>query len=307
MLHYIGTTPGKLAMGIRIEYIQGGNLPMWAAMERSFSVWKNGTAFGIPIIELVAYRIHYCHLTGRAIWRGQKYNEIDPPMDMDWDTECELQYTDWEGKRIAAFICVLLVYLGLGLVVSSDTIKPKYRGDSLTLEQFAENYNASVRIFYENDSAVDKLQKDGTWTPVPNNTVVIHIGGEPKYEQAQLTYETEDGILRSITCQNSWTEVFYLQPISSECKNIAITVLLAQKNVGIQELEEFTRKLDTAIEQGQNSFRYQNIEVRWDVQYENCRYVGGILSSLHIDDLEQNNQGTASMTFKVIIHQDNMT
>ncbi len=45
-----GTTPGKFAMGIRLESINGGNLSRDEALRRSWGVYKEGMAFRIPFL-----------------------------------------------------------------------------------------------------------------------------------------------------------------------------------------------------------------------------------------------------------------
>lgn len=46
-----GTTPTKWMLGIRVYSIDGKNLSFSKAFSRSFQVWANGLAFGIPIIN----------------------------------------------------------------------------------------------------------------------------------------------------------------------------------------------------------------------------------------------------------------
>ena len=49
MLHLWGTTPGKWCMGLHVESENGGKLTFSAALDREWSVLRDGFGFGIPL------------------------------------------------------------------------------------------------------------------------------------------------------------------------------------------------------------------------------------------------------------------
>lgn len=301
LLHKFGTTPGKWAMGIRLEWIQGGNLPYLEAIYRSWRVWKSGMGFGIPVAEIVMNVACYCKLTGRALSRWRKYNEIDPPTEMDWDDDTEIIYSQWEGKRWLRLVLIATVWALLAGISVADMVKPKYRGEDLTVSQFAANYNTTLQFMNPYYTTWDTLQPDGSKYPMSesDHSVVIHIGAEPEFEQMNFHYETVDGYVRSVRCQNSWTEVRYLSPLSNECYQAAVSVLLAQDGCGILEIQEFTELWESELKNSTTSFSYRNLEIQWEILLENCTYHSGTVYST-----DHEPQPTVQMTFEILIHHE---
>lgn len=264
MLSRWGTTPGKLAMGIRLESIQGGNLTFQQALSRSWLLYQAGMGFCISIVEPFVHIYRYCQLTGR------RFRAYACPEEMPWDEETEFTYSRWTGKRGAVLAALIALYLLVSLTTGMDSIRPKYRGSELTIAQFAENYNHSLTVFSENVERYDKLQPDGTKYQVPNTTIVVDFNAGGEYEPQEFEYETENGILRSVAVNRHYEDVFYLTPLSGDRIYLAFSVLLAQDGCGFPELIEFATLCDRYSTQPNARFTYQNIEVSWDIQSENC-------------------------------------
>lgn len=288
LLHQFGTTPGKWAMGIRLEWIEGGNLPYLEAIYRSWRVHKHGMAFGIPIAQLYFLATSYCYLTGTSTKRWNKYNErIDPPVDMDWDEDTEIIYSDWEGKSRWRILLLMLVFVSLVTVTVCDCFKPAHRSNELTVAQFAENYNSTVRIL-DNNGYFTVMEPDGTLSKETDDyvAVVIEIGGEMVDDSRRdFCYQTEDGILRSMTWENSWEDVWYLHPLSggSLFYEAAVTMLLSQPDCELSDVFDFARLWEKHLDTENAEFSYQNIEVRWRLGYENVRHHEGIFYALDQD------------------------
>lgn len=128
LLHRFGTTPGKWVLGLRVESCDGGNLCWQDALDREWNVLRYGRGYGIPLWEE---------------WRLFKsYKKYRDEMETEWDRCCEYIFEEWNSKRKAAmagFICVLTC---IALFTAADATKPKYRGEELTVQEFAENYNS---------------------------------------------------------------------------------------------------------------------------------------------------------------------
>lgn len=288
-----GTTPGKLAMGIRLESIQGGNLGFQAALDRSLLVYQAGMGFRIPVVEFVTNFYRYCALTGR------RFRAHTGPEEMPWDEETEISYSRWTGKRGAVLAALIALYLLVSLTTGMDSIRPKYRGSELTIAQFAENYNHGLSIFNENAERYDKLQPDGTKYQVPNTTIVVDFNTGGEYEPQEFEYETENGILRSVAVNRHYEDVFYLTPLSGDRIYLAFSVLLAQDGCGFPELIEFAKLCDRYFDQPNAQFTYQNIEVSWDIQSENCINNNGT----YFAD-QENADATLDYRFVVTINPD---
>lgn len=301
LLHRFGTTPGKWAMGIRLEWIEGGNLPYTEALYRSWWVLKYGMAFGIPIVQLGFQIRCYCALTGTSTKKWVKYNDrIDPPAEMDWDTDTEIIYSDWEGKVRWRILPLIFVYGLLLTVTVCDCFKPAYRSSELTVFQFAKNYNSTARML-DNDGYYMVMEPDGTLSQEADTYLAgaFAIGAEAKYDNRRdFQYETEDGILRAMTWENTWEDVWYLHPLASETLfyEAAVTALLSQPDCGLLELLEFAKLWDSHIGKNDAEFVYQNIEISWHIECENAENWDGIF---HRQD--ENAESAVSLQFALKI------
>jgi DNA-binding transcriptional MerR regulator len=109
MLWKFGTTPGKYALGIRLESIQGGNLTWDEALHRSCNVYVQGCGCCIPLLEPVLKLMRYCQMTGRVT----RSCILEGPQDMLWDEETEITYRDISVKRGAVIALMLVLIFGI--------------------------------------------------------------------------------------------------------------------------------------------------------------------------------------------------
>jgi hypothetical protein len=301
LLHKCGTTPGKWAMGMRLEWIQGGNLPYLEAIYRSWRVHKHGMAFGIPIAQLYFQLQSYCYLTGTSTKRWNKYNErIDPPVEMDWDEDTEIIYSEWEGKCRWRILPLILVYVLLFTVTVCDSIKPAHRSSELTIAQFAENYNSTVRIL-DNNGYYAVMEPDGTLSQETNTyvAVVIEIGGELVDDNRRdFHYKTENGILRAMIWENSWEDVWYLHPLGGGTLfyEAAVTALLSQPDCNLSDLSQFTKLWEKHLDAEEANFIYKNIEIRWKLRGENVSHDKGVFFAV-----DQDQPSKVSLVFELSI------
>lgn len=294
LLSKFGTTPGKYIMGIRLEYIQGGNLPYAEALYRSLRVFTGGVGLGVPFVGQVLYIFRYCQLTGRS-WRiFARHDEVEGPQQMPWDEETEFSYTCWNLKRGVAMGVLLAGFVGLTLWGVMDGIKPRYRGDELTVSQVAANYNATIRVFQQDGAYYDRLQPDGKKKPVSPNTVIFDMNSSEGNNQVQFSYDVQDGCVRSIQVQHGWDRIYWLMPVSGDAQMMAVSILLAQDGCGIRELMEFLKLYEQHLSMKQASFSYRNILVEWDIISEK-EMEQGIIMSRNEENV------TASLDFKITI------
>jgi len=283
-LHKFGTTPGKFVMGIRVEYIQGGNLPYAEALHRSRSVFVSGEGLGIPFAQLGLNVYRYCQLTGRSWRRFARYDEVEGPEDMPWDEESELIYREHNWKRGVA--AALILACGLSLITFGviDGFKPRYRGNKLTVAQVASNYNATMQILTEDQAYYDRLLEDGSKQPAASNTVIFDMNQSVVNKQMEFTYDVQDGFVRSVSIQHSWDQVFYLTPLAGDPLNMACCLLLAQDGCGIRELDEFVRLYKSHLDSKEVSFEYRNLTIAWTIITEN-QMLQGVIHPENDEDL----------------------
>lgn len=283
LLHKFGTTPGKWLMGLRVESCNGGNLSFADAAARAWEVFRHGLGWGIPVWEL---------------WRLYKsYRNYQEQSEMDWDWNAEVIYGDWNRGRKAAGAAVLAGYVLLNVFLFQDLIKPKYRGDELTVAQFAANYNNYAESL--NDSGgYDRLCADGTWEQ-EENSVTVYINGRPLEEDKPFQYELEDGCLRQIRYENAWTDVFYMSPLSGKRAWAAYSVVLAQDGVGFRQIWEFTKLLDGEMNQENGHIVYQNIEVFWTIETQNLQSDG---SGTYFR-VDENQDTLLTLSYEIQIHE----
>ncbi len=287
MLHIWGTTPGKWAMGISLEAVQGGNLCYRAALRRSWQVFSSGMGFSIPYLRIMCNVHKYCVLTGRSMTHFARYNEINPPEEMYWDEETEILYRPARWIGITALIAA---YVTLVSMTAMDMVKPKYRGNELTIAQFAENYNDTIELL---DREYERLNPDGTAVLPEVEEYVVYFGGEPEKKHVEFSYETENGILRSVTYENKWTDVFYFDPMEiGEPYIAAVSLLLAQDGCGLRQWIEFNdvwQRLNYENISNEISkiltdqFVFQNLEVYCELTMENCSKYGTAIVAIDQD------------------------
>lgn len=283
-LHKFGTTPGKYVMGIRVEYIQGGNLPYAEALHRSLSVFVCGEGLGIPFAQLGMNVYRYCQLTGRSWRRFARYDEVEGPQDMPWDEDTELIYGEHNWKRGAAAALILACSISLVVLGTIDGFKPRYRGNNLTVAQVASNYNATMQVLMEDPAYYDKLQEDGSKKPVASNTVIFDMNQSSGGKQMEFSYDVQDGFVRSVSIQHSWDQVFYLTPLNGDPMNMACCLLLAQDGCGIRELDEFVRLYESHLDSKVVSFKYRNLTIEWTITTEN-QMLQGVIHPENDEDL----------------------
>ena len=285
MLHLWGTTPGKLAMGIRIERIEGGFLSYSDALERAKRVYFGGVGLSIPVLSTIVMFRQYCALTGRSFWRWARYDSVSPPYEMDWDYNNEIHYEERGGKNRIALICLLAAGIALFTITINDSYKPKHRGEALTVEQFAVNYNNMVSILFEDPSEVDKLQPDGSWRE-RDGAIVVSFGGEPDEENKSFDYDVDMGTLRGVSYSQHWSDVSLLSPIGANCQMAAITMLMAQDGADLFDLTNFLKMWEDKQYALRADFQYDNIRIQWTIETKgNLQHSNGMFFSVN-DDIE---------------------
>lgn len=276
-----GTTPGKWIMGIRLESVNGGKLTFSQALDRVWRVFGRGIGYGIPIW---------------SIWRLFKsYQAHMDTVDMEWDDESEITYSGWGLKGKALLASAGAVILTTSIWVTLDSNLPKYRTDNMTVAQFAENYNFYHKLKYGNANLDDRLQPDGKKYVVQDNSVVIHIDGEPAQENQNFVFETQDGIISRITYENSWTDVFAFTPLAGDREIAALAAALGQAGISYQEMQEFLQMWESAAMEPQGELSFGSVLIRWEVTAENLEAYEG-----HYFEISEDLPSRLNLKFEIV-------
>lgn len=283
LLHFWGTTPGKWIMGIRIKHYEGGKLPLDAALHRAWKAVMSGVAFGIPVLADICMLWQYCKLTGRSWRRFQRYDDVQAPTDMEWDSESETFYTANLNKRqILSLIVIEAGCIALIAFSSMSSVLPIYRGNDLTVSQFAANYNQYHQILYSGNEV--SMKKDGTFAEDDSYMTIsiqgIESGPVPYDPVENFQYETEGERVTAITLHHSWYShtIFWSGNESPEdsavrwmmpyCDIAMIAVAAAQDGMTTEEIDEFreilAQKQELPASSGVN-WTFENVTFSWKI------------------------------------------
>lgn len=164
LLHFFGTTLGKVIFGIRILNEDGSRLTLAQAYRRSLLLLVFGCGFHLPFLRIFTL--------------VTSYNRCKRGMVMRWDMGIKLEYPDYVTKRNV--IPAVAAALGMGiftiLCVSIGNIVPN-RGD-ITEEQFYENCRHVIQ--YEGI----------TFSEIPNYVVKTDSAGHVR--SVQFIVESHD-------------------------------------------------------------------------------------------------------------------
>lgn len=279
-----GTTPGKWIMGLRVENGNGGRLSYSDALSREWGVLRYGLGFGLPIYEI--YRLYKSYV--RYVDDGE----------MDWDIDNEYQYSGFSIRNIAGMAAAIAAVAGMLAWNVFDGIRPRYRGEDLTIAEFAENYNYNLSIILEDADITAQLQSDGTWYPKSDNSVTVYLMAQPEIEDAEFAYETEDGNIRRISYQNSWTGIWtYINTIPYNCQIAAYTAIGSQENISFQEIREYEKLMEQEISKANGHIVMENVEINWSIECEDCSITSD--GRFMVSDVDEN--ASASLQFEIII------
>ncbi|MCR5684125.1 MAG: RDD family protein [Lachnospiraceae bacterium] len=125
LLHFFGTTPGKLIFGVRIMDEKGGKLSLKAAYIRSFRLWRYGFGFMIPFYSIYRYMRSFMDCRAKLVLPWDLGTAITRPEKPE----------SWRlSIFIPAFFAISFLYGASGLLFELPRQKAP-----LTEEAFYEN------------------------------------------------------------------------------------------------------------------------------------------------------------------------
>lgn len=282
MLSVFGTTPGKWVMGLGVVHMNGYRLDFSSALEREWNVLRYGYGFGIPFWKL---------------WRLYKSYQECGGTPMTWDYRNKYVYRYWDAKKKIQLAVVVVLIISLSLVNTFDIVKPQYRGD-ITVAEFAENYNDYIKLVNEDVSDSQLMKENGTFPYVTHSGNVIYVdSGMNKSERVDFFYETEGEYIRKITYENTWTDIFALDPLGSKLQLAAITVILSQDQSSIFTLLELSEQWEDQKSQETGHITFHNVEIRWSMTATNCNWTS---SGYMAEDSEE--PSSVTVNFEIIVN-----
>ena len=285
-LHLFGTTPCKWLMGIRVLGYDGRKLDMHNAMRREGQALLYGYGLGIPFVRL--YRLY------------QSYKAYRDRAHLVQDVGVDHVYEYWGifwnvGKKtVFAAFCAIIILINCASVF--DIMKPKHRGNDLTVAQFAENFNYYSEILEYGA----RMNPDGTWLNTTNqmsgNAVVV-IGSNPQKTKEPFRFETEGERVTRITYQNTWTDVLMLQPISKPMISAIYTSVGSQKGLSVIDIIDVLKLLAEYEDDETAKIQYENIEISWKIKTDNCSNSKGTYYPI-----DSKKPSRLTLDFEIIIH-----
>lgn len=244
-LHFFGTTPGKLVMGIRIEDISQGKMDFESAMRREFQVLGWGQGFGIPLVSLI--------MMGRCLYLSLKYG----PDAISWDDEVNLTYPRWDWKRKLMIPCVV----GIGILIEFAgiymQIMPISSNKHPQISEFAGNFNMYDDLY--NNDGCSELQANGEFASAGAIvTSTLPDGKRVTYPmRGEFTYETVDGCIASLSFEHMiygrlWvTENEPKTPtgmtMDNECVVAMIAIGASQPGMSPKDINDFAAALNEKL------------------------------------------------------------
>jgi len=162
LISYFSTTPGKWLLGIQVKNIEGQNLSILESMRRSGLVWKNGLAFGVPIIQLITF--------------ARSRNKLVYDGITSWDKQCGTSVLFNKSKTIFILI-FLVIFLGITIWGKQQEI---YERQFLAFSSAATKYPEERRGILE--SYLTKVVEI-----LGNKINPVYLENECKTEASRLT------------------------------------------------------------------------------------------------------------------------
>lgn len=191
-LHFLGTTPGKWLMGLRLTRSDGSFFSLPDACWRTFRVLAMGEGLRLPLAGGIANLLAYlrCRHKSEQPWALE---------DEAWSDGTNGKIPFWEQKghvlRVAGLVSVYLAIIGLTMAVQLFAAGPRYHGP-LTPQQLADNYNHLSFFDAAPESPAYRLQADGSWIQTDPNAFVFNVvGGDP----VPISIQSQDGLVTGVS------------------------------------------------------------------------------------------------------------
>lgn len=282
MLSLWGTTPGKWLFGISVLSENGNTMDYSIALDREWQAFTRGYGMGLPVFQIVRLIMSYNFYCDNRL---------------NWDDNTEFYFHKFDSKRKTLIIIVEVLSLCCRLLVGMDTVLPKHRGE-LTVAEFAENYNDYAGTVSEN---AIRMSPDGNFNYRLGH-IIIESGADVSNDDHTFEYEVNNENIQTITYKNTWTNISFVDPITSRCELAALTAVASQRGMSIVDIWRFENLFADADKGSNNSIEYENVTVSWKIVQKGCVYTDNGFFA-HTDSGKENN-AFVNIVFKITINNN---
>lgn len=267
LLHYFGTTPGKWAMGIRLESVNGGRLSGGEALYREGKILWHGIGLFIPIF---------------SVWRlYRSYKEESNGEEQPWNVDTEIVYSEWTVCRKLIATGILVLSLSVSVFAGFDSVKPRYIGKTITISEFSKNFQDYEKLYgRENEYIMDE---NGKWEERnTGSTGYTVIGGPYEMIRPDFTYKVDgNGNILEIAYENNWDDANFQNALPHYCQTALEAVVGSQPGSSYKDLLEIENqlvsnlysKLSNQSGDKEGIFSLEGVTVIWSAEIENCESV----------------------------------
>lgn len=207
LLHFWGTTPGKALLGLKILREDGTPLSLTESARRTAYA---ALFFGLSLV-LIESGVPLFLIGGAAllIWAcWQVYHEKplfweEDQLYLDGSTRERAFWSDNRNfLRVVGYLAAFAACIGLVTGGHLLAARPPHRGDSLTAEEFVDNYNQYVVFARGEGNPAQVLTADGTFeevTRTDREIVISFWGDDGVVPRASFRFEPEEGPLTKVT------------------------------------------------------------------------------------------------------------
>lgn len=266
ILHYFGTTPGKWAMGIRLESIHGGKLSGGEALYREGKIIWHGMGMFIPILHLA------------FLYRS--YIKDKEGLPQVWNEDTEIIYTTWNAKRKIIAVVLFIVSFSVSVLAVLDAVMPTYRGEGITIAEFAENHRDYEK--QENRMSEYMLDNNGKWQLRPTTNTLYYLLDDPEEaDREEFVYHlNENSEIQSITFENSWKNDGFIRVLPSYCETAIYVIVGSRPGSNFMDISEVRKLLfdeynNVSQQEGEvtGNITIRDVTISWTAFVENCQSV----------------------------------
>ncbi|HHV42148.1 MAG TPA: RDD family protein [Clostridiaceae bacterium] len=260
LLSFLGTTPGKTVMGLRIRTDEGNKLSLKDAFKRTFQVFADGMGFNILVINLLnmAWARRNC-LAGKALLWEQKHSYTIESTKL------------WRGI-VAGLAIVVLIFFGLPPIYQAAQY-PLHRGD-ITPLQYVENVNEMLTR--SGNKSGYWLDENGFWHEKDGSLLVDKDNPVPQHQMI-----VENGKVVGVKLNIRMTEVGRISGGIEHKALVATAFIASRRDIRMQDLSDLASKLVDV--QNDYEFDIKGIKVNSQVSYSGYqtdgKYLAGVESN----------------------------
>lgn len=282
LLHWFGTTFGKLIFGLHLAEENGKRPDYRTGLSRTWYVIVYGLGFNIPLIAI--YRL----------WKSYKLYADEQPQPWDYGLAYTIRDTKW--YRTVAFVGANVLLAGILLFAILLNRVPPNRG-SLTVAEFAENYNLLARVYgAEGDRFLDA---NGQWTVNDLNTIDFIDTPLPDFIYT-VTDDQVTGVRLEIDVKGKER---FIEPLNRQMCLSALAFAGAQEKVNIFSSirDELVNEIN-AHPFGDFSVSKADVEISCAVKYDGYENIPGMEMLIP----QPGSQTSFSMTFNIVKGKSNL-